>query len=362
MIKSIAIVGSVAALALIGVLNLNESSLENNSNLLLKVSPEVQSAFNNFVSRQQRSFLTQEEFKARLAIFRDNYERVQLHNSQKDVSFKLAINKFADWSKQELQQFMPIIEPTDTDQDHTNEDEVDQYLATDDDDDDLLFAPASVDWRDQGAVTQVRIQGKQCGACHTFSAAGAVEGAYKIKTGKLIEFSKQQLLDCSGNYGNQGCKGGYPTNNFKYLQKNKIQTYDSYPYTGAVQKCSYDASKGIVGVKSYISLPQDDPTALMNAVQKQPVSIGVAGVKDVFYLYKGGVLDDAASCGTKIDHVVLLIGYGTDKATGKDYWLLKNSWGTDWGENGFGRVRRDMTKKGVGMCGIHKLSSYPILA
>eukprot|EP00347_Sterkiella_histriomuscorum_P009062 403342666 len=353
---SLMIVGAVAALAFVGITHYTESVSGNAAtNLKLKVDPSIQTAFNNFVSRHQRSFLTQEEYKARLAIFRDTFEAVQLHNSLESKSYKLAINKFSDMSKDEFSKFSSLQLPAEDDE----EEESNQYQEDDDDDDLLLGAPQSLDWRDKGAVNPVFEQTKLCGACYAMSTTGAVEAAYKIKTGKLVELSKQQILDCAGRYGNAGCSGGYMVNAYKYMVENKLMLHKDYPYVNKNQKCQVDTTKTVTGIKGYTSLPANDPVALFNAIQNQPVSVGVQSSKVLFHQYKSGVLDDSR-CGQAIDHAMLLIGYGNDKASGKDYWLVKNSWGEDWGDLGYVKILRDMNRGG-GICGINRLGSYPTL-
>ena len=149
------------------------------------------------------------------------------------------------------------------------------------------------------------------------------------------------------------------TNCYNYLKSNKLVKYSDYPYTGKVGKCTVNPSQGVVGVKDYVALPTNDPTALMQAVQKQPVSVAVASSAGDFYFYKSGVFD-SPKCGVAINHAVLLVGYGTDQASGKDYWIIKNSWGAKWGDSGYIKIQKDMNK-GPGICGMLKLSSYPIL-
>jgi C1A family cysteine protease len=188
-------------------------------------------------------------------------------------------------------------------------------------------------------VTSVKDQG-QCGGCYAFSSVTALEGAYKIKHGELIEFSEQQYVDCSGRYGNMGCNGGMMSNCFEYLKTKRAMLRDDYPYTGKAGRCQYDSKKGVMKVKDHGEVPSENPEALMEAVNRQPISIAITSAKPVFYLYESGVLDDD-TCGTEVDHAVTLIGYGIDQATGVDYWLIKNSWGTRWGENGYVRVKRD---------------------
>ena len=147
------------------------------------------------------------------------------------------------------------------------------------------------------------------------------------------------------------------TNAFKYLKDYKLQSDASYPYTGKVGTCQYDASKGITNVASYTALPANDPVALLNAVSKQPVSIAVNSAAGPFISYKSGIMD-STSCSAKLDHAVTLVGYGSEN--GIDYWIIKNSWGPSWGEKGYIRIKRNMTT-GPGICGMYKLSSYPTL-
>ncbi len=205
-------------------------------------------------------------------------------------------------------------------------------------------------------MNAIRNQGS-CGGCYAFSAANAIEAAYKIKYGTLPKLSEQQLLDCTDNYGNSGCGGGLMTNAYKYLQSKKHMTRDSYPYTGQERSCQYDESDGVVSVKSYKSIASGDVDGHMAALQNQPISIAIAAASSTFMLYKGGIIS-GSGCGTNLDHAVNLVGYGSEN--GKDYWIGRNSWGTSWGEKGYFRIARS-SQDGPGVCGILKMSSYPIL-
>ena len=149
------------------------------------------------------------------------------------------------------------------------------------------------------------------------------------------------------------------TNVFNYLKSNKIQEDSTYTYTAKASTCKYVPANGVVGVTSYTALPANNPSALLAAVQKQPISIAVASSSGTFAFYKSGVITSTA-CGTSVNHAVLLVGYGKDAATGNDYWLIKNSWGAAWGESGYFRVLRDSVT-GPGICGMLKLSSFPTL-
>ena len=186
----------------------------------------------------------------------------------------------SDWAPEEIDRFLSFKEPVDSEDDHTEEGEVE---VPSDDKIDLLGAPAAVDWRQQGAVTSVKDQGR-CNGCYAFASAVDMEGAYKIKTGKLVDFSPQQLIDCSGGrFRNSGCQGGYMTNCFNYLKSNKLQTWSTYPYTGKAGSCQHDSSQGVVGVSSYTQISAGDVDHMLRAVARQPISIGVASNSLAFY-------------------------------------------------------------------------------
>jgi cathepsin L len=215
----------------------------------------------------------------------------------------------------------------------------------------------SVDWTTKGAVTPVKNQG-QCGSCWSFSTTGSLEGAWEIANGKLVSFSEQQFVDC--DKVDQGCNGGLMDNAFKYAEKNAICTEESYAYTGKggscqASSCTVGLPQG--GVTGYKDVETDNEQALMEALNKNPVSIAIEADKSAFQLYKSGVL--TGSCGTNLDHGVLAVGYGTDG--GNDYWKVKNSWGTTWGDAGYVLLLRG--KGGAGECGL--LSgppSYPVVS
>ena len=198
---------------------------------------------------------------------------------------------------------------------------------------DERVASATVDWVSKGKVTAVKDQG-QCGSCWAFSATGALECDYAIKHGTSPRsLSEQQLVDCSGSYGNQGCNGGWYYNAWRYVMKEGgLCTESAYPYTAQDGRCEdsscgtkYDVPTG------YNKVTADSESALQSAVNSGCVSIAIEADQFSFQYYSGGVL--TGSCGTRIDHAVLAVGYGT--LSGQDYWLVKNSWGTSWGQDGY---------------------------
>jgi C1A family cysteine protease len=214
--------------------------------------------------------------------------------------------------------------------------------------------PTSVDWEAAGAVTPVKNQG-QCGSCWAFSTTGSTEGAVFVSGKPLPVLSEQQLVDCSGSEGNQGCNGGLMDYGFQYIINNKgIGSEASYPYTAKDGTCKKVAS--VATIKSFKDVPTNSETALMTAIVQQPVSVAVEADQDSFQLYAGGVMTKA--CGTQLDHGVLAVGYGTQGT--QDFYQVKNSWGADWGFKGYILLGRGAAFKAAGQCGIQMDPSYPI--
>jgi C1A family cysteine protease len=216
-------------------------------------------------------------------------------------------------------------------------------------------AADEVNWVDAGAVTPVKDQGG-CGSCWAFSAVAGLEGAYVVDgAGDLTSFSEQQLVECAGySYGNMACYGGWYYQAWDYLKANKEELESDYPYTsgttGVWSQCSYDSSLGVVNVASYAAVTPNDPDQLKAAIAERPTSVAIEADTMVFQTYTSGVLT-SADCGTTLDHAVTAVGYGTDADSGAEYFLVKNSWASTWGENGYVKIG---VASGAGICGINQ--------
>ncbi|KAM7388560.1 hypothetical protein PAMP_024727 [Pampus punctatissimus] len=213
-----------------------------------------------------------------------------------------------------------------------------------------------VDYRNMGYVTEVKDQG-YCGSCWAFSTTGAIEGQIYKRTGQLVSLSEQNLVDCSRSYGTFGCNGAWMANAYDYVVSNGLQSTSTYPYTSVdTQPCYYNSGLAVAHIKDYRFIPKGDEQALADAVATiGPITVAIDANHPSFLFYSSGIYNEPNCNPNDLSHAVLLVGYGSEG--GQDYWIIKNSWGTSWGEGGFMRLVRD----GRNTCGIASYALYPIL-
>lgn len=303
--------------------------------------------FATFMSKNGKKYASKEELVLRRSIFAANVAKIAKHNAE-GHSWTMAVNKFADMTPEEFKgRFASGYRAHEKRSKNVN---LDLLRA--------VSVPASIDWVAKGAVTPVKNQG-DCGSCWSFSTTGSVEGAHFLATGNLVSLSEQQLVDCSGAQGNQGCNGGLMDYAFQYIIDNGgICTEASYPYTGVQGTCNSSSCQSAATLSSYTDVPTNSETALVAAVAQQPTSVAIEADQSSFQFYSGGVL--TAACGTSLDHGVLVVGYGT--MSGNDYYKVKNSWGPDWGMSGYVLLGRGAQYNGnSGQCGIQSVPSYPVV-
>jgi hypothetical protein len=290
------------------------------------------------------SITTEEQYRYETFLENKHY----IAHRQPHVSHSLNLNEFADigreeWSsrftksdKQSNIQWQPIPQPP--------------------------VISLEVDWRDPNknpehmvAVNPVKNQ-QQCGSCWAFSTIASVETRWAIAKKQLVSLSEQELVDCSTSFGNNGCNGGLMDQAFQYIIANGgVCSEQSYPYTAADGTCQSSTCKSLATISNYNDVQPMNETQLLFASLGGTVSIAIEADSQDFQFYSGGVFN-SPNCGTNLDHGVAIVGFGHDSQSGLDYWIVRNSWGPSWGEQGYIRIVR-----GQNMCGLAQVPSYPIV-
>ncbi|KAI4388042.1 hypothetical protein MLD38_000415 [Melastoma candidum] len=296
-----------------------------------------------WMSFYDRVYENSDEKDKRFEIFNKNVEYIKSFNKNGSTTYKKGINKFADWTEKEIREanygfkkLQPSTLPPSTPFRYANVD--------------IADASGNVNWVDAGAVTEIKNQ-ENCGCCWAFSSVGAMEGIIQIKKRQLISLSEQELVDCMPN---GGCSGNLMEHAFDYIiSNNGLDTESNYPYQ-AVQGICRAQPTSAATITGYEFVPGDSEDDLLRAVVNQPISVAIDASGSDFVYYQGGVF--SGPCGTDLNHAVTLVGYGT-AGDGTDYWLIKNSWGTTWGEEGYMRIQRGVG----GLCGITLHALYPTL-
>ncbi|XP_007249826.2 cathepsin S [Astyanax mexicanus] len=309
--------------------------------------PNLDQHWQLWKKKHYKSYSTEVEEMGRREIWERNLQLISLHNLEASMdihTYDLAMNHMGDLTREEI---LDMMAGTRVPRRLKERSSFVSFAG--------VQVPDSVDWREKGYVTNVKQQGS-CGSCWAFSAAGALEGQLMRTTGQLVSLSPQNLVDCSSKYGNKGCHGGFMSQAFQYVIDNGgIDSDASYPYNGMDGQCKYNPSDRAANCTSYSFLPEGNEEALKTAVATiGPVSVAIDATRPQFILYRSGVYYDP-SCTKNVNHGVLVVGYGT--LNGEDYWLVKNSWGTGFGDGGYIRMARN---KG-NMCGIASYCCYPIM-
>jgi len=306
---------------------------------------EVKSMYESWVVEHGKQYNAIGERERRFEIFKDNLNFIDEHNAAGDESYKLGLNKFADLTNQEYRSTYLGLKMD------RNPRLSSRYAVLEGEE-----LPETVDWRKKGAVVGVKDQGS-CGSCWAFSTIAAVEGINQIITGDLISLSEQELVDCDKSY-NEGCNGGLMDYAFQFIINNGgIDSEADYPYKERDGQCDqYRKNAKVVSIDDYEDVPANDEKALQKAVANQPISVAIEAGGRAFQLYQSGIF--TGRCGTALDHGVTAVGYGTEND--KDYWIVKNSWGGSWGEEGYIRMERNVAGISTGKCGIAVEPSYPI--
>lgn len=307
--------------------------------------------FTSFQEKFSKKYDSLEELEDRFTIFKANAFAIISHNLQETSNYTMAINKFSDLTADEFKaKFASGLRP------------LGSYgcksftsVAT--------GVSEAVDWTTKKVVNPVRDQG-QCGSCWAFSTTANAESVWAIKKGQLLDLSEQYLVDCATGKGyyNMGCNGGQMDSAFKYMINNGQCSESAYPYTSGVTQtagsCSKCTDPTAVRFTSCSDVKPNDQVLLKEAVFSQPVVVAIEADTRYFQSYSTGILTEA-TCGTSLDHAVEIVGYGTD--AGIKYWNVRNSWGADWGENGYVRIARSESTNDAGICGIAMEPSFIVV-
>jgi len=336
----------------------NDGAAEVNSKEALSASAvDRNDEWTAFKLKYNKMFETEKEEEVPRLIFFKTLAEIELHNYQESIgltTFKMGINEFSDIDHSEFVRQRNGFKGRKTSGVSSRGEasffQPRAHLLED--------APATVDWRNKGYVTPVKNQGA-CGSCWSFSSTGALEGQLKRKTGKLVSLSEQNLVDCSKPYGNDGCGGGWMDIAYLYVDLNDgIDTESSYPYTGQDGDCVYNVSTIGGNDFGFYRLPMGNETNLQEFVAEfGPIAVAIDASLPSFQSYHSGVYNDPTCDPSALDHAVLVVGYGTDKATGLDYWLVKNSWGVGWGDSGYIKMSRNRKNQ----CGIASHAILPLV-
>lgn len=301
----------------------------------------------SYKSKHSKLYKDKEEESYRRMIWERNLKHINSHNLEADSgkhTFRLAMNKFGDMTNDEF-----VKERNGLSKAPSTVRQRQYYVPS------TVQVPDSVDWRTQGYVTPIKDQG-QCGSCWAFSAVASLEGQHFKASGNLTSLSEQNLVDCSGKQGNMGCNGGLMDQAFTYIKDNHgIDTEVSYPYKAVDQKCKFKAANVGATDTGFTDITSQSESDLVNAIATVgPISVAIDASQDSFQFYSSGIYYEPDCSSTELDHGVTAVGYGSN-GSNQDFYIVKNSWGTDWGMQGYIMMSRNRDNN----CGISTMASYP---
>jgi len=312
----------------------------------------LKSQWDEFKALFNKTYSKLEEEKYRMKVWMENTMKIANHNKMYGAglkSYAMKMNHFGDLFHHEFIKVMNGYKPA------LKKSNGSTYLSPN-----HVNLPKSVDWREKGYVTPVKDQG-HCGSCWAFSTTGSLEGQHFRKTGKMVSLSEQNLVDCSTSFGNNGCNGGLMDNAFKYIKANEgIDTEDSYPYEAQDDTCRFNKQNVGADDTGFVDIPSGDENKLQEAVATiGPVSVAIDASHESFQFYSHGIYDEKQCSSTELDHGVLVVGYGEGRnwLRTQKYWIVKNSWGEKWGDQGYIKMARNHNN----MCGIATAASYPLV-
>jgi cathepsin L len=293
---------------------------------------------------------TPEQDAVKYLTWKEAVEEIKLHNALYGDQYEQGVGPFTDMTDAEFKAggYTGLVIPTDAL--NGSEKAPGRFVPSNNP------IPNAVDWRSQGLVTPIKNQG-QCGSCYSFAATGALEGAWKKHSGSLVSLSESQIVDCSGRYGNYGCNGGWYMSSWRYIRDiGGNECENTYPYVARKGWCRFNRQNVCATVSSWHDTSPGSEADLTAALAEVgPVAVAIDAAHSSFQRYKRGVYYEYQCSPQNLDHAVLAVGYGSEG--GQDYYLVKNSWGTWWGDNGYIKMARNRNNN----CGIATKPSYPIV-
>jgi len=306
--------------------------------------------FDQFSKAHGKLYHSEEERGHRMSVYNANKKYIDRHNARPSATYKLAMNKYGDYTQAELKNLMRPTPSTPRSQSKN------RATATHVDKDKDL--PTYVNWVERGAVNPPKDQGI-CGSCWTFGTTGTLEGAWFLKTGNLVSLSEQQINDCAWTEGNSACDGGEASGALQWVIDNGgIAFEQTYRYIMLDHFCNTEDRSSGVTIKGYVNITSGSEKALTDAIANHgPIGVAIDASHPSFTFYSSGVYNEpqCKSGVDDLDHEVLAVGYGTED--GKDYYLVKNSWSTNWGDEGYIKMSRNNNNQ----CGIATAANYPLL-